>query len=174
MAAKLTLDDLEYDEESVQAARIPKKGKPEPRAADLYFMVLRACHMGMINPILRQFDVVPNKPLQDEDFDKFMAALKYAKDLFERPSLGNAYLIKLNKDNELKEKEGEKEEIEAREVKILTEEEVISISGCHLGVSNFLENQKIDYKNCSSLLRIFANLVQGIPKQSKVYSGGVR
>lgn len=91
-AAKLTLEDLEFDEEKVR--KIWAEQRTEPRAADLYFAVLRACHMGMINPILKQFGVAYNQIFKEEDLPKFMAALKYGKELFERPLLGNGYLIR--------------------------------------------------------------------------------
>lgn len=57
--------------------------------------------------------------------EKFLAALKYGKDLFERPSLGNGYLIKLKQEGDGEEEKKVHHMTEEEKIKILTTKIVI-------------------------------------------------
>ena len=93
-SATLKLDDMKVTEEEIDRLNVPGRDGKLPRANDLYFMILRSCHMGMINPILKQFGIKQNDELHSEDKDKFLDALKHGYKFFDRPIAGSGYLIR--------------------------------------------------------------------------------
>lgn len=93
-SATLKLDDMKVTEEEIDRLNVPGRDGKLPRANDLYFMILRSCHMGMINPILKQFGIKQNDELHAEDKDKFLDALKHGYKFFDRPIAGSGYLIR--------------------------------------------------------------------------------
>lgn len=72
---------------------VPQKDGKLPRANDLYFSILRCCHMGMINSILSHFGIKQNEELKEEDKPKFVEALEHGYKFFDRPMAGSGYLV---------------------------------------------------------------------------------
>jgi predicted ribosome quality control (RQC) complex YloA/Tae2 family protein len=93
-SASLKLEDMKISPEDVEKQNVPGKDGKLPRANDLYFSILRCCHMGMVNSILAQFGVKSNEELKAADKDKFVEALKHGYKFFERPMAGSGYLVR--------------------------------------------------------------------------------
>lgn len=112
-SASLKLDDMKISEEEIERLNVPGKDGKLPRANDLYFMILRCCHMGMINPILKQFDIKNNEELKEEDKEKFLEALRHGYKFFDRPIAGSGYLIR-TKENPSKDSKASVKEAEGK------------------------------------------------------------
>lgn len=93
-AASLKLDDLKVSMEEIDKNNVKGKDGKLPRANDLYFSILKCCHMGMINPILSRVGIKPSDILPDGKKEDFLEALKYGYSIFERPTSGSGYLIR--------------------------------------------------------------------------------
>lgn len=97
-AATIKLEDLVVSSEEIDKNNVKGKDGKLPRANDLYFSILRCCHMGMINSILNSFSIKPSEELQPKDKDQFLEALKHGYNFFARPMAGSGYLVRTKDD----------------------------------------------------------------------------
>ena len=110
-AASLKLEDIIVTPEEVEKNNVKGKDGKLPRANDLYFSVLKCCHMNMINSILKQFGIKQNEELKPETEERFLEALKHGYSIFARPTSGSGYLVKTadNPSTKAQPKEGEEQ-----------------------------------------------------------------
>jgi len=101
--------------EEIDKYNIKGKDGKMPRANDLYFSLLKCCHMGMVNSILNQHGIKPSEELKKDQKDRFLESLKYGYSIFERPSSGGGYLVKTAEQPGKEQKAGEQEEVIKKE-----------------------------------------------------------
>ena len=75
-AASLKLEDIVLNLEEIDKNNIKGKDGKMPRANDLYFSLLKCCHMGMVNSILHQFGIKPTEELKADQKERFLESLK--------------------------------------------------------------------------------------------------
>lgn len=97
-AASLKLENIVISKEIVAQNNVPNKEKKLPKANDLFFSIMKCCHMGMINSLLNRFEIKANQELSPADEDKFLEALQFGYKIFERANGGTGYLIRTKED----------------------------------------------------------------------------